>query len=90
VLEVLELLGVGAGDRSDRFGGSTIQRGFKMKQHWYTTVFGFLAAAPQFLQMFGIGHFGHLGGATIDQVIAAVGVAGLGAVAADANKAAQK
>jgi hypothetical protein len=61
-----------------------------MKQHWYTTVFGFLAAAPQFLQMFGIGHFGHIGSATIDQVIAAVGVAGLGAVAADANKTTPK
>jgi hypothetical protein len=90
VLEVLEFLGMGAGDRRDRFGGSTIQRGNQMKQHWYTTVFGFLSAAPQFLQMFGIGHFGHIGGASIDQVIGAIGLAGLGAVAADASKTATK
>lgn len=55
-----------------------------MKKHWYTTVFGFLAAAPQLLATIGVGPIGHIGATSITGLVGAIGVAGLGAVAADA------
>jgi hypothetical protein len=49
----------------------------------FTTIFGLLAALPQFLAVSGIGHFGHVGGSTIDGAIGALGTIGLGYFAAD-------
>lgn len=49
-------------------------------------MFGVLAALPQVLVTTGIGHFGHLGNNTIDQVIGTIGVIGLGYFAADKAK----
>lgn len=57
-----------------------------MFKHWYTSLFGLMAGLPGLLQMIGMSHFGHVGTTTVDQVISAVGVAVLGAVAADASK----
>lgn len=55
----------------------------------FTTVFGVLAALPQFLQVSGIGHFGHIGGASIDSAIGVLGTIGLGYFAADKLKGSQ-
>ena len=55
----------------------------------FTTVFGLMAALPQFLQMSNIGHFGHIGGSTIDGAIGVLGTIGLGYFAADKLKSSQ-
>jgi hypothetical protein len=56
----------------------------------FTTVFGILAALPQLLSASGIGHFGHLGGTTIDGAIGMLGTIGLGYFAADKLKTSQQ
>jgi len=52
----------------------------------FTTMFGILAALPQLLTASGIGHFGHIGGSTIDGAIGMLGTIGLGYFAADKLK----
>ena len=52
----------------------------------FTTLFGILAALPQLLVTSGIGHFGHIGGSTIDGAIGMLGTIGLGYFAADKLK----
>jgi hypothetical protein len=49
----------------------------------FTTVFGLFAALPQLLTASGIGHFGHIGGTSIDGAIGMLGTIGLGYFAAD-------
>ena len=56
----------------------------------FTTVFGILAALPQLLTASGIGHFGHIGGTSIDGAIGMLGTIGLGYFAADKLKSAQQ
>jgi len=56
----------------------------------FTTVFGILAGLPQLLVATGIGHFGHVGGTTIDGAIGVLGTIGLGYFAADKLKNSQQ
>jgi hypothetical protein len=56
----------------------------------FTTMFGILAALPQVLVASGIGHFGHIGGTTIDGAIGVLGTVGLGYFAADKLKGSQQ
>jgi hypothetical protein len=60
-----------------------------MKKHWYTTLFGGLAATGLALHNSGIS-IGHIGPIDFTALAAALGVAGLGATSADANKTATK
>ena len=53
-------------------------------------MFGILAALPQLLTASGIGHFGHIGGSTIDGAIGMLGTIGLGYFAADKLKNSQQ
>jgi hypothetical protein len=57
-----------------------------MKKHWYTTLFGALAALPVLAQTLGIPSLGHIGATDYLHLLGGIGVAGLGAVAADASK----
>ena len=56
----------------------------------FTTMFGVLAALPQLLVASGIGHFGHIGGSSIDSAIGVLGTIGLGYFAADKLKNSQQ
>jgi hypothetical protein len=56
----------------------------------FTTVFGILATLPQLLVASGVGHFGHVGGTTIDGAIGVLGTIGLGYFAADKMKSSQQ
>jgi len=60
-----------------------------MKKHWFTTLFGAMAGVGVGLHNVGIS-VGHVGAIDFTSLIAALGVAGLGATAADANKTATK
>jgi len=60
-----------------------------MKKHWYTTLFGGLAAVGMALHQSGIS-IGHVGPIDFTALAAALGVAGLGATAADAGKVVTK
>jgi len=55
-----------------------------MKKHWYTTIFGLIAAGTALAGTAGI-HVGHVGPTDWLQLIHALSVAGLGAVAADSG-----
>lgn len=60
-----------------------------MKKHWYTTLFGALAATGAALHNSGIA-IGHIGPIDFTALAAALGIAGLGATAADASKTVSK
>ena len=57
-----------------------------MKKHWYTTLFGILAAVAPLAHGLGVGPVGHIGSTDFLTLLSGLGVAGLGAVAADASK----
>lgn len=60
-----------------------------MKKHWYTTLFGAMAGVGMGLHSVGI-NVGHIGAIDFTALLSALGVAGLGATAADASKTASK
>lgn len=55
-------------------------------KHWYTTLFGLLAAVAPVAHSVGVGPVGHVGSTDWLTLVSGLGVAGLGAVAADAAK----
>lgn len=59
-------------------------------KHWYTTLFGALAAVAPVAHSLGVGAVGHVGSTDWLTLISGLGVGGLGLVAADAAKTVSK